>query len=78
MELTLYISNIPAIATDKFVVIFILPTTCFGPYGPSSGQIQQQQHLYFESAIDTITDPLFYNCSLIGVSLVLSIYNYHY
>jgi hypothetical protein len=58
-----------------FVVIFFcFFTTCFCPYGPSSSEIQEH-NLYFESAIDTTTDPLFYNCSLIGVSLLLSIYN---
>jgi hypothetical protein len=31
--------------------------------------------IYFESAIDTTTDLLFYICSLIGVSLLLSVYN---
>jgi hypothetical protein len=60
-----YLSNIPAIATENLLVLhlFSLFTTCFGPYGPSSGEIQL--HHIFWKAIDTITDPLFYNCSLI-------------
>jgi hypothetical protein len=34
-----YLSNIPAIATENLLVLllFSLFTTCFGPYGPSSG-----------------------------------------
>jgi hypothetical protein len=33
---------IPAIATENLLVLFLfsLFTTCFGPYGPSSGEIQ--------------------------------------
>jgi hypothetical protein len=67
-SLYVYISNIPAIATENFCCYFYfcLYTTCFGPYGPTSGETQQH-HLYFESAIYTTTDPLFYNCSLLGV-----------
>jgi hypothetical protein len=36
-----YLSNIPAIATENLLVLllFSLFTTCFGPYGPSSGEI---------------------------------------
>jgi hypothetical protein len=53
--------------------LFCLLTTCFGPYGPSSGEIQQQ-HLYFKSAIDTTTDPLFYSGSFIHWCKSLIIY----
>jgi hypothetical protein len=37
----LYFSNIPAIATENLLalLLFSLFTTCFGPYGPSSGEI---------------------------------------
>jgi hypothetical protein len=37
-----YLSNIPAIATENvlLLLLFSLFTTCFGPYGPSSGEIQ--------------------------------------
>jgi hypothetical protein len=37
-----YLSNIPAIATENLLVLvlFLLFTTCLGPYGPSSGEIQ--------------------------------------
>jgi hypothetical protein len=42
-----YLSNIPAIETENLLVLllFSLFTTCFGPYGPSSGEIQLH-HLY--------------------------------
>jgi hypothetical protein len=37
-----YLSNIPAIATENLLalLLFSLFTTYFGPYGPSSGEIQ--------------------------------------
>jgi hypothetical protein len=37
-----YLSNIPAIATENLLVLllFSLFTTCFGSYGPSSGEMQ--------------------------------------
>jgi hypothetical protein len=40
--LHVYVSNIPAIATANLLGFLLcsLFTTCFGPYGPSSGEIQ--------------------------------------
>jgi hypothetical protein len=37
-----YLSNIPAIATANLLLLLLssLFTACFGPYGPSSGEIQ--------------------------------------
>jgi hypothetical protein len=68
-----YLSNIPAIATENLLafLLFSLFTTCFGPYGPSSGEIQLHHLTYFEKAIDTTTDPLFYNCHSYGASLII-------
>jgi hypothetical protein len=39
---------------------FSLFTTCFVPYGPSSGKMQH--HLHFWSTINATTDPFFFNC----------------
>jgi hypothetical protein len=47
-----------AIATEMFFILLqSSTTTCFGPYGPSSGGTQHQ--LSFYSAINATTDPLF-------------------
>jgi hypothetical protein len=47
--LYVYLSNIPAIATEIFVVILFCPfTTCFGPYGPSSGEIHQHLYIFWK------------------------------
>jgi hypothetical protein len=66
-----YLSNIPAIATENLLVLllFSLFATCFGLYGPSSGDTTTSL-TYFEKTIDTTTDPLFYNCSLIWCLLL--------
>jgi hypothetical protein len=40
------------------LLYFSLFTTCFGPYGPSSGEIQYHT---FWSTINATTDPLFFN-----------------
>jgi hypothetical protein len=51
----------PAIATEMFFILLqSFTTTCFGPYGPSSGGIQHQ--LSFYGAISATTDPLFCDC----------------
>jgi hypothetical protein len=49
------LQNMPAIATETIVTLFF--TTCFSPYGLSSGGIQHK--LSFQSAVNTATDPLF-------------------
>jgi hypothetical protein len=71
-----YRSNILAIASEIFVVILLCTfTTCFGPYGPSSGEIQQH-HL---SILKVPSIPQRISCYTIvhscGVSLLLYIYN---
>jgi hypothetical protein len=42
LEYCIPFKYIPAIATENLLVLFLfsLFTTCFGPYGPSSGEIQ--------------------------------------
>jgi hypothetical protein len=58
--LYVYFPNIPAIATDNpyFFILFCLFTTCFCPYGPSSGEIQHH-HLYIYENYHTTAYPLF-------------------
>jgi hypothetical protein len=58
-----YLSNIPDIATENLLVLllFSLFTACFG----------------FEKAIDTTTDPLFYNCSLIWCKYLIIYFKIH-
>jgi hypothetical protein len=45
---------IPPIATDNlyFFILFCLFTTCFGPYGPSSGETQHHLYIYCVSPED--------------------------
>jgi hypothetical protein len=53
---------IPAIATENFLLILSLCiTTCFGPYGPSSGEHNTSFVILYivEKALTTTTDPLF-------------------
>jgi hypothetical protein len=69
-----YLSNIPAIATENLLVLllFSLFATCFGPYGPSSGEIQLH-HLHIlkkPSILQRIR--CFTIAHSIGVSLLLS------
>jgi hypothetical protein len=62
--LYVYLSNIPAIATEIFVVISFCPfTTCFGPCGPSSGEIQEH-NLYI---LRVLSKPQRIRCSTIDV-----------
>jgi hypothetical protein len=83
----IYLSNMPAIATEYLLVLllFSLFTICFGLYGPSSGEIQQHHLHILKKAIDTTTDPLFYNClfvclmylqsSSVSVQAIVSVYS---
>jgi hypothetical protein len=52
----------PAIVTEMFCFILLqsFTTTCFGPYGPSSGGLQHL--LSFYGTINTTTDQLFCDC----------------
>jgi hypothetical protein len=51
----------PAIATEMFYILLqSFTTTCFGPYGPSSGGTQHQLSLY--GAINATANPLFCDC----------------
>jgi hypothetical protein len=73
-----YLSNIPAIATENLLVLllFFLFTTCFGPYGPSSGEIQLH-HLHIlkkPSILQRIR--CFTIAHSYGVSLLLSTLQY--
>jgi hypothetical protein len=53
-----YFPNIPATEDNLyFFILFCLFTTCFGPYGPSSGETQQ--HLYIYENYHTTAYPLF-------------------
>jgi hypothetical protein len=54
--------------------LFCLFTTCFGPYGPSSGETQQH-YLYIYENHHTTAHPLFYNYSLIIYLSTLKSYN---
>jgi hypothetical protein len=51
----------PAIATDNLCLLFCLFTTCFGPYGPSSGETQHHPFYIYEN--HTTAHPLFDNYS---------------
>jgi hypothetical protein len=72
--LYVYFPNIPAIATDNlyFFILFCLFTTCFGPYGPSSGETH---HLYIYENYHTTAYPLFLQLFTYIVYVSLSIYN---
>jgi hypothetical protein len=63
---TLCFPNIPAIATDNlyFFILFCLFTTCFGPYGPSSGETQQH-YLY-----------VLWKLSYYSISVIFTIFTY--
>jgi hypothetical protein len=50
-------------------LLFCLFTTCFGPYGPSSGV--PQHHLYIYENHHTTAHPLFYNYSPIWCSSLI-------
>jgi hypothetical protein len=62
-----YLSNIPAILTENLLVLLIILSVhnMFRPLRAILKWNTTTSITYFEKAIDTTTDPLFYNCSLI-------------
>jgi hypothetical protein len=76
--LYVYFQNIPTIATDSldFFIVFCLFTTCFGPYGPSSGETQH--HLYIYESYHTTAYPLQLFACTVHVSYCLFIYLHSY
>jgi hypothetical protein len=65
-----YPSNIPAIATEVFVILFCPFTTCFCSYGPSSGEIHHLYILKVSSVLQRI------RCSAIVHNCLMALSNY--